>query len=91
MAALRVVDVARLLGVSYGEARNRLNDGRITAYRDGKVVWTTEADLAEYLERCKVAPPVSVSVTKRRTPTKKAGRVRLPSGFEECRARFDSY
>lgn len=50
-------DVARFLGCSYTEARERLLDGRIRAIRDGRWLRTRLAWVQEYVEKQTVPVP----------------------------------
>jgi excisionase family DNA binding protein len=65
-------EVAKLLGCSYGEARNRMLDGRIRAVKDGRWCRSRREWVEEYIEKQSVRtePPraeVSVQVPKRKT------------------------
>jgi excisionase family DNA binding protein len=72
-------EVARFLGCSYGEARNRMLDGRIRAVKDGRWCRSRREWVEEYIEKQTVRPPhveIPVNAPKRRTVVKvKAGGV----------------
>jgi excisionase family DNA binding protein len=68
---LTVREVAKLLGCSYGEARNRMLDGRIRAVKDGRWCRSRQEWVEEYIEKQTVRPEpppaeVPVQVPKRR-------------------------
>jgi excisionase family DNA binding protein len=65
-------EVAKLLGCSYGEARNRMLDGRIRAVKDGRWCRSRREWVEEYVRKQTVGPElpqaaVPVPVPKRRT------------------------
>jgi excisionase family DNA binding protein len=65
-------EVAKLLGCSYGEARNRMLAGRIRAVKDGRWCRSRREWVEEYIEKQAVMPEppreeVSVQVPKRKT------------------------
>jgi excisionase family DNA binding protein len=69
---LTVREVAKYLGCSYGEARNRMLDGRIRAVKDGRWCRSRREWVEEYIEKQTVRaepPPAEVPalVPKRRT------------------------
>jgi len=69
---LTVGEVAWLLGCSYGEARNRMHDGRIRAVKDGRWCRSRREWVEEYIEKQTVRPEspqveIPVHVPKRRT------------------------
>ena len=74
-------EVAKLLGCSYGEARNRMLDGRIRAVKDGRWCRSRREWVEEYIEKQTVRPEsphveIPVNAPKRRTVLKvKAGGV----------------
>jgi len=47
---LTIIEVARLLGCSYGEARNRMLDGRIRSVKDGRWHRTRRDWVEQYVE-----------------------------------------
>lgn len=63
---LRPAGVAEALGVSYAEARKRMEDGRIEAFRDGRILWTYPSLLEAYLERCRVSSTLPCSEVSQR-------------------------
>jgi excisionase family DNA binding protein len=70
---LTVHEVAKLLGCSYGEARNRMLGGRIRAVKDGRWCRSRREWVEEYIEKqtVRAEPPpaeVPVHVPKGRTP-----------------------
>jgi len=52
-------EVARMLNCSYGEARNRMLDGRIRAIKDGRWCRSRRQWVEEYVEKCTVQPETS--------------------------------
>jgi excisionase family DNA binding protein len=74
-------EVAKLLGCSYGEARNRMLDGRIRAVKDGRWCRSRREWVEEYIEKQTVRPEpphveIPVNAPKGRTVVKvKAGGV----------------
>lgn len=63
--------VGELLGCSYGEARQRMLDGRIRAVKDGRWLRCRREWIDEYLEGKVVQPPKTDEVAATGRPRKK--------------------
>jgi len=76
---LRPKEVAGFLGCSYGEARQRMLDGRIEAVKDRRMCRTRREWVEAYLERTKVIAAQTVSEVKARQ-TRRRREVTVPTG-----------
>jgi excisionase family DNA binding protein len=61
-------EVAKLLGCSYGEARNRMLDGRIRAVKDGRWCRSRRDWVEEYIEQQTVRPDTPPAVVPVQVP-----------------------
>jgi excisionase family DNA binding protein len=53
---LNTAETARRLGVTPRTLYRFIDDGQLPAYRFGRVIRLKEAEVAEFIERCRIAP-----------------------------------
>ena len=79
-------DVARILGCSYGEARQRMHDGRICAVKDGRWCRTRREWIDDYLGRFTIRPPKEEPAVA--TPPPRSKRLNHTAPVGEIAAEF---
>lgn len=53
---LNTAETARRLGVTPRTLYRFIDDGQLPAYRFGRVIRLKESEVAEFIERCRIAP-----------------------------------
>lgn len=53
---LNTAETARRLGVTPRTLYRFIDDGQLPAYRFGRVIRLKEAEVAEFIDRCRIAP-----------------------------------
>ena len=53
---LNTVETARRLGITPRTLYRFIDDGRIPAYRFGRVIRLKESEVAEFIESCRITP-----------------------------------